>query len=279
MVAACAWLALAGCKKGEAVGDGGAVAAAVGDGAPAVVVAQPPDAAKAAPPATADAATAVAAADAAAAAPAADAAALETADGAVAAADATSAAAPTTADAATATATATVSPDAETAAATGGGGGDAGGGGGGGGGAGGPWQEIANAALTAIREGKPEPLSAMFPPFRAARAACDTLYPDTAKKRAEWTSRTDQQTAELEQALRACRDLADWKQGTAAPATWAEPSPIEKCDDLAESDLRVLLDPGGEAGEAGTRYTITVHVVVLSGQPYPTRLLCGVRKP
>ena len=273
ILVASACLLLAGCKKQEAVGDGGAIVA--GD-ASAGVVAKTADAAKAAPPpVTIDAAAAAAPP------PAADAASVA-ADAAAAAADGTAAAAPApdgasaaapppaSPDAATAAAAAAAPPDAAAAVAatppvTGG--------------ADGAWRDIGAAALTAIREGKPEPFAAMFPPFRAARAACDTLYPDTPKKRAEWTSRTDRQAEELDSALRVCRDFTDWSQGTVAPATWSAPSPVEKCEDLAESEMRILLDPGGEAGAAGTRYTVTVHVLVLAGQPYPTKLLCGVRKP
>jgi hypothetical protein len=144
--------------------------------------------------------------------------------------------------------------------------------------AGGPWHEIAAAAVTAVREGKADALASRLAPFRAARAACDDLYPDTAKKRDEWKQRTARQLEEIEAALRDCRDLTSWKDGTPAPATWSEPSPVEACDDLAESDLRVVVDPGGEAGEAGTRHVITVHVVVMNEQPYPTALSCAIRQ-
>jgi hypothetical protein len=248
LLVAGAWLALAGCKKQDgAVAMDGAGAAA--DGAAAAVAAAPADAAAAvAPLADAAAASAVDAA-----APDAAAAPMDAAgaDAGAAAPDGGLAAAP--ADAGQAAAAAPAAP--------------------------GPWGELATAALSAVREGDAAPLVALFPPFRAARAGCAAQYPDTAAKRAEWSGRIDRQQAELETALRACRDLTDWSRGTPAPATWSEPAPVEGCDDLAESDLRVLVDPGGEAGAAGTRYTVTVGAIVVAGQPYATRLLCGVRQP
>jgi hypothetical protein len=263
LLVAGAWLALAGCKKPDgAVAMDGAGAAA--DGAAAAVTAAPADAAAAAPLADAAAAIAVDAA-----APLADAAAAIAADAAAPATndaagdeagapapDAGLAPAPADASAGAAAAAAAPSPAAS-----------------------GPWGELATAALSAVREGDAAPLVALVPPFRAARAGCAAQYPDTAAKRAEWSGRIDRQQAELETALRACRELTDWSKGTPAPATWSEPAPVEGCDDLAESDLRVLVDPGGEAGAAGTRYTVTVGALVVAGQPYATRLLCGVRQP